>query len=118
MGLGVVTPTNRRAFVHTPDDSSTPDGLTVDSGGFIWCARWGGWKVARYDPTGKVEREIRLPVEYPTSCAFGGDALDELYITSAWTRLSEAQRKEQPAAGDILRLKTKIKGLPEPLFAG
>ena len=108
---------NRRAFVHTPDDPSTPDGLTVDSEGFIWCARWGGWKVVRYDPTGKVEREIRLPVEYPTSCAFGGEAL-ELYITSAWTRLSDAQRKEQPDAGDIFRLKTNIKGLPEPLFAG
>jgi len=112
------TITNRRAFVHTPDDPSTPDGLTVDSEGFIWCARWGGWKVVRYDPTGKVEREIRLPVEYPTSCAFGGEALDELYITSAWTRLSDAQRKEQPDAGDIFRLKTNVKGLPEPLFAG
>ena len=72
----------------------------------------------RYDPTGKVEREIRLPVEYPTSCAFGGEALDELYITSAWTRLSDVQRKEQPDAGDIFRLKTNIKGLPELLFAG
>ena len=112
------TITNRRAFVHTLDGPSTPDGLTVDSEGFVWCARWGGWQVVRYDPTGKVEREIRLPVEYPTSCAFGGEALDELYITSAWTRLSEAQRKEQPAAGDIFRLKTNIKGLPEPLFAG
>jgi sugar lactone lactonase YvrE len=42
----------------------------------------------------------------------------DLYITSAWTRLSEAQRKEQPDAGDVFRLKTNIKGLPEPLFAG
>jgi sugar lactone lactonase YvrE len=112
------TITNRRTFVHTTDDPSTPDGLTVDSEGFIWCARWGGWKVVRYDPTGKVEREIRLSAEYPTSCAFGGEALDELYITSAWTRLSETQRKEQPESGDIFRLKTNIKGLPEPLFAG
>jgi sugar lactone lactonase YvrE len=112
------TITNRRTFVHTPNDSSTPDGLTVDSEGFVWCARWGGWKVVRYDPMGKVEREIRLPVEYPTSCAFGGTALDELYITSAWTRLNDAQRKEQPDAGDVFRLKTNVKGLPEPLFAG
>jgi len=109
---------NRRAFVHTPDDPSTPDGLTADSEGFIWCARRGGWKVVRYDPTGKVEREIRLPVEYPTSCGFGGEALDELYITSAWTRLSDAQRKEQPEAGDIFRLMPNIKESPEPLFAG
>jgi sugar lactone lactonase YvrE len=109
---------NRRPFVHTPDEPGVPDGLTVDSDGFIWSARWEGWKVVRYDPTGKVEREIRLPVEYPTSCAFGGEALDELYITSAWRLLSETQRKEQPDAGDIFRVKTNIKGLHEPLFAG
>ena len=109
---------NRRAFVHTPDVVDTPDGLAVDSEGFIWSARWGGWKIVRYDPTGKIEREIPMPVEYPTCCAFGGEALDELYITSAWTRLNDEQRKEQPDAGDVFRIKFGIKGLLEPSFVG
>ena len=109
---------NRRAFLHTPDEEGVPDGLAVDSEGYIWSARWGGWKVTRYDPGGKAEREIRLPVQYPTSCAFGGEHLDELYITSAWTALSEEPKKKQPYAGDVFRVKTDIKGLERPKFVG
>lgn len=109
---------NRRPFIHTPDEAGIPDGLAVDSEGCIWSARWGGWKITRYDPGGKGEREIRLPVQYPTSCAFGGEHLNELYITSAWTALSEEQRKNQPLAGDLFRVKTDIKGLERPKFAG
>ncbi len=109
---------NRRPLIHTPDENGIPDGLSVDSEGFIWSARWGGWKVTRYDSTGKVEREIQLPVECPTSCTFGGERLDELYITSAWTALSEEQKKQQPYAGDLFRVKTDIKGLERPKFVG
>jgi sugar lactone lactonase YvrE len=109
---------NRRPFIHTPDENGMPDGLAVDSEGFIWSACWGGWKVTRYDPSGKVEREIQLPVEYPTCCAFGGEHLDELYITSAWTALREEQKMQQPYAGDLFRVKTGIKGMERPKFLG
>jgi len=109
---------NRRPFISTPDEIGVPDGLTVDSEGCIWSARWGGWKITRYDPTGKVEREIQLPVQCPTSCAFGGANLDELYITSAWNELSVEQKKNQPYAGDLFRVKTDTKGRVSPKFAG
>jgi sugar lactone lactonase YvrE len=109
---------NRRTFVATPAEAGGPDGLTVDSEGFVWSARWDGWKITRYDPAGQVEREIQVPVQRPTSCTFGGPELNELYITSASTGLSEAEKAKQPMAGDILRLKTEIKGLPEPKFLG
>lgn len=109
---------NRRPFVHTPGEASVPDGLTVDSEGFVWCARWGGWRVTRYDPDGKVERTIQLPVQYPTSCAFAGPNLDELYITSAWTALSAQKREQQPQAGNLFRVQVGIKGQEQPLFAG
>jgi len=109
---------NRRPFISTPDEIGVPDGLTVDSEGCIWSARWGGWKITRYDPTGKVEREIQLPVQCPTSCAFGGANLDELYITSAWNELTVEQKKNQPYAGDLFRVKTDTKGLVSPKFAG
>ena len=109
---------NRRPFIRTPDESGLPDGLTIDSEGFIWSARWDGWKVTRYDPAGKVEREIELPVQRPTSCTFGGAELDELYITSAWTGLSWVKRKLQPRAGDLFRIKVDVKGLEEPKFLG
>jgi len=109
---------NRRPFIHTPHENGVPDGLAVDGEGFIWSARWGGGKITRYDPDGRVERAIRLPVQYPTSCTFGGEYLDELYITSAWTALSEEKRAQQPFAGDLFRLQVGIKGLEQPKFAG
>ena len=110
---------NRRPFVHVPEEEGFPDGLTVDSEGFVWSAHWGVYKVRRYDPTGKVEREIMLPVQNVTSCAFGGENLDELYITSAWQSLSEEERKkQQPFAGDLFRVKVEVKGREEPGFAG
>ncbi len=101
---------NRRPFIHSPAESGVPDGLTVDSEGCIWSARWGGGRITRYDPGGKMMEEFRLPVQYPTSCAFGGAALDELYITSAWTALDEQKRRQQPYAGDLFRLRTGVRG--------
>lgn len=109
---------HRRPFVQTPGEASVPDGLTIDSEGCIWSARWGGWRIIRYDPQGKPEREIVLPVQYPSSCTFGGSALDELYITSAATKLNAQKRREQPFAGDLFRIKPGVKGLEHPRFLG
>jgi sugar lactone lactonase YvrE len=109
---------NRRVFAEIPPDAGMPDGITVDSEGFIWNGHWGGWRITRYDPDGKIEREVRFPVANVTSCIFGGENLDELYITTAWYLLSEEERKQQPFAGDLFRLCPGVKGLPDPEFAG
>ena len=109
---------NRREFVRVPEDEGFPDGLTVDSEGFIWSAHWDGWRITHYDPEGIVERVIPLSVQRPTSCAFGGANLNQLYITSAWTGLQEMDRQEQPLAGDLLRIQTEFTGLPETEFLG
>jgi D-xylonolactonase len=74
---------NRRNFVRLPDDEGMPDGVTVDSEGFIWNAQWYGGQVVRYDPDGKVERRIQLPAAQLASLIFGGPEMNELYITSA-----------------------------------
>ncbi|MEM7346741.1 MAG: SMP-30/gluconolactonase/LRE family protein [Chloroflexota bacterium] len=95
-----------------------PDGLTVDDEGFIWSARWDGWKITRYDPDGQVERVISMPVQRPTSCIFGGADLNQLYITSASRGLSAAELKQQPQAGDLFRLQTDVTGWVEPKFLG
>ena len=112
------TARNRRVFVAIPEDAGKPDGLTVDSQGFVWAAHWGGWRVTRYDPAGKLEREIRVPTELVTCIGFGGENLDELYMTTAWYNLSDQQRKDQPLAGDLFRIQTDITGITEPLFDG
>jgi sugar lactone lactonase YvrE len=117
-GADAGTITNRRTFVQTSPDAGIPDGLTVDSEGFVWSAFWGGWKVVRYNPEGKVDREYRLPVPNPTSCAFGGKRLDELYITSASLGLSNEEKERHVQSGDLFCLKAGITGMDEPRFAG
>lgn len=115
-GTGAIE--NRRPFVEIPPQEGLPDGLTVDREGCVWSALWGGWKVVRFDPSGKVEREIKMPVQNPTSCAFGGDQLNDLYITSARLALSDEQKEKQPWAGDLFRIKTEVRGIEEAKFAG
>ena len=59
-----------------------------------------------------------MPVEQPTSCAFGGPHLTTLYVTSTWDDLSLAQRQIQPLAGGLFAIETGVKGLALPLFEG
>jgi sugar lactone lactonase YvrE len=110
--------TNRRKFVDRSGQNGVPDGLTVDADGFIWSAVWGGSCIERYDPEGKLERRIHLPVQCPTSMAFGGQDLDELYITSALYEIPKEERPHYPADGNLYRIKGIAKGIAEPKFAG
>jgi len=108
----------RRDFAVLPKDAGIPDGLIVDAQGFVWSAHWGGWRVTRYAPDGRIDREVRLPVANVTCMAFGGPQLDELYMTTAWAFLSDEDRRKQPQAGDLFSVKPGVRGLPEPEFEG
>jgi sugar lactone lactonase YvrE len=107
---------NRRVFARTAEADGYPDGLAVDAEGHVLVAFWGGWKIIRYDPEGKQEREIRFPVANPTACAFGGRDRDELYVTTARLGLTKEQLADQPLAGDLFRVRLNIQGQEEPLF--
>ena len=109
---------NRKVFIDTGDEPGEPDGLTVDSQGFIWSARWNGWKVSRYDPDGRLEQEFKVPTACPSSVMFGGSDLKDLYITSAWKELSAEERNFQPLAGNLFKIRVDIPGLPEFKFLG
>ena len=74
---------NRRDFLKLPPEAGLPDGLTVDSEGFIWVARWFGGGISRFAPDGKLERTIDFPVGQTSSVMFGGKDLNEIYVTSA-----------------------------------
>jgi sugar lactone lactonase YvrE len=109
---------NRRVWVHTPDDLGVPDGLTVDAQGCVWSVRWDGWKIERYDPAGNLLEEIKVPCQRPTSCAFAGDELSTLVITSARDGLEDAQLEQQPLAGDLFYYESGTTGLKESFFKG
>jgi sugar lactone lactonase YvrE len=107
---------NRRVAVDTSGEEGLPDGISVDSQGCIWVAMCEGWQVMRYDPDGRLERRLKMPVECPTSCAFGGAQLNELYITSSRSLISPGTISHQPHAGDLFRLSLSIRGQRENIF--
>lgn len=108
---------NRRPFT-TVSSESFPDGLTVDAEGFVWSAQPVFGRLVRYDPTGKMERIIELPVSRGTSVMFGGPNLDTLYITTMRTTLDDAQLTEEPLAGCLLAIQPGVRGIAETPFAG
>jgi len=73
----------RRPFATLGSGDVVPDGLAVDVEGGVWVAVWGGSIIQRYDAGGRLTGVVRLPAANVTSCAFGGPALDQLYITTA-----------------------------------
>jgi sugar lactone lactonase YvrE len=108
---------NRRAFAEVPEDAGVPDGLCVDAEGCVWSAHWGGWRVTRYDPAGRIERIIDLPAAQITCPAFGGRDLEVLYVSSAAIGMSEADFAKAPDAGGLFALEVGVRGLPASRFA-
>jgi sugar lactone lactonase YvrE len=110
--------TNRRVFVQFGAGDGHPDGMTVDAEGCLWIALWGGWCVRRFSPDGDLLRTVEMPVEQPSSCAFGGPGLDRLYVTSATKGLDQTALAMQPNAGGLFMLIPGVRGIPDLPFAG
>jgi L-arabinonolactonase len=108
----------KKTFAIVPENKGYPDGLIVDSEGYVWSCHWGGYCITRYTPEGQIDCRIELPVPNVTCCAFCGKNLNDLYITTAYKGLSKQERKKYPLSGDIFRLKTDIQGLIEAKFKG
>ena len=111
-------PTNRRVFaeVEVEDTMGGPDGASVDSDGFYWCAVFANGCLLRFDPDGKLERRVRLPIKYPTMPAFGGPDLTTLYVTSAAYPFPPEERDRHPLEGGLFAMEAPAAGLPSPLF--
>jgi sugar lactone lactonase YvrE len=108
---------DRRPVIRIPAEVGAPDGMTIDAEGGLWVALWGGAGVHRY-LDGRLDQVITLPVSQPTSCIFGGEDLDELYVTSAWEGLSMEERQAQPLAGALFRVRPGVRGVPAAAFVG
>lgn len=122
-GLGIVyrfamTPDgeirDRTEFIRFPREWGYPDGMTVDAEGFLWIAHWGGGRVSRFTPAGELDRVILLPASQITSCAFAGENLDRLFVTSA----AENHHEDEPLAGMLFEVDPGVRGLPPHRFAG
>ncbi|MDH3307472.1 MAG: SMP-30/gluconolactonase/LRE family protein [Acidimicrobiia bacterium] len=105
--------TNERPFVEYGDLAGKPDGACVDADGCYWNAAVRGAALHRFTPAGKLDRTIELPVSMPTMPAFGGPALETLFVTSIG-----GGNPQEPLAGTVLALDVGVKGIEEPEFSG
>jgi sugar lactone lactonase YvrE len=115
---------NRRPFVNTRDLGGLPDGATVDADGLYWVAVFRAGKIAAYRPDGRLERVVEMPAPLVSSVAFGGRALDQLYVTTiAHDVAGAAQGTPHGAvddqAGSLFVIEDLgARGRPEPGFLG
>ena len=82
----------------------SPDGMTIDIYDNLWIAFCHGGCVACFDSkNGSLLNLIKLPISETTSCTFGGEDLNRLFVTTGINR-----KKEEKDAGRIF----VIDGLP------
>lgn len=108
---------NRRLFAQV-DGAPGPDGAEVDRDGFYWSAINGQGRVLRFDPDGRIERELRTPVKYPTMVTFGGPDLRTLFVTSGRWAIADKDAADHPLDGCILALEAPVPGLPCSRWCG
>lgn len=106
---------SRRTFAVLPEGLGLPDGMTVDSSGGLWVAVWGGSCVINYSPEGRELGRIPVPAKYVSSCAFGGEDLGELYITTASRGKFDP---EYPHAGGVFVTRPGARGRAPGIFGG
>ncbi|MNL47740.1 L-arabinolactonase [compost metagenome] len=104
--------------ITVPDSMGKPDGCTMDAEDMIWIALWGGQSVSRWNPqTGELLCKIEVPAKNVTSCAFGGQSLDTLYITTARTSTTEEDLVRYPYSGGVFAVTPGVKGIKANPFA-
>lgn len=103
---------NRRLFVDMNEHPGRPDGAAVDADGCYWICGNDAGRLLRFTPEGKLDRTLALPISKPSMCAFGGAALDQLFVTSI-TPGKPADGFDSSLDGAVLVLRPGVRGLPE-----
>ena len=112
------TLSNRQVHASFEAERGLPDGSCVDSEGGVWNAEWEGRRVVRVAPDGRIDRIIDVPVWKPTCCAFGGENLDTLYITTSRLMSDDETLLREPQSGGLFAVNPGIRGVEDVPFAG
>lgn len=111
------TISNGRVVIEVNEKDGFPDGMAIDENDMLWVGMWNGNAVIQYNPkTGELVRKIEVPAHNVTACAFGGENLDELYITTASVDMTEEEKKKYPLAGSVFKVKLNTKGVKSTFF--
>lgn len=107
---------NRRLFVDMNEYPGRPDGAAVDRDGGYWICGNDAGRVLRFTPRGALDRMVSVPLSKPSMCSFGGERLDDLFITSITPGQPSPDFPNAPD-GALLRVRTGYVGLDEVPFA-
>ncbi|WP_327755059.1 SMP-30/gluconolactonase/LRE family protein [Sphingobium sp. SJ10-10] len=105
--------TDRQPFIRFAEEDGYPDGMTVDAQGHLWIAHWGGGRISRFTPEGKLDRSIALPAKQVTNICFAGERLDRMFVSSAATGLPESEYD-----GAFFEVFPGVQGLPTYPYVG
>ena len=110
----------RRRLLALPAEGGQPDGMTVDAAGHIVAAIFDGGALVRINPVTLVAERIPMPVQRPTSCAFGGADSRTLFVTVAngsWPRDRRNPGRSPPVdpkLPSLYAIPMMVPGVPEP----
>jgi sugar lactone lactonase YvrE len=114
------TLSRERDLITFQAEEGLADGIVTDAAGCLWIAMWNGGCVRQYSPRGELLALYPVPVSEVTCAGFGGPELTDVYLTSAWQDLDEANRAAEPLAGCLFRARLGggVRGLPVACYAG
>ena len=107
----------KKVVVDVPREYGSPDGMCIDENGMLWIAHWGGFGIYQWNPAnGKMLQKIDVPAPHVTSCAFGGEYMDQLFITTAYDGLTGEQKNVYPGSGNVFVASPGVKGVSNNIF--
>ena len=104
---------DRKPFIRFAEEDGYPDGMTVDADGHLWVAHWGGGRISRFTPEGRLDRSIELPAGQVTNICLAGEKQDRMFVSSAAIGLPESEHD-----GALFEVFPGTHGLPTNLYAG
>ncbi|WP_051341605.1 SMP-30/gluconolactonase/LRE family protein [Azospirillum halopraeferens] len=103
---------DRRVFVDLTGTGGRPDGAAVDADGCYWICCLDEGCIKRFTPDGRLDRRVDVPMRKPTMCAFGGEDLGTMLVTSLCRGPDDLAG--DPHGGRVLMFRPGVQGLPEP----
>lgn len=98
--------------VRIPDELGAPDGMAIDEEGMLWVAHYGGYSVGRWNPlNGELLEKIDVPAPNVTACAFGGEDMKTLFITTARQEMTAGELAAYPLSGSVFQVDMAVRGL-------
>lgn len=109
-----------KVAISVPAEFGYPDGMCMDEEGMLWIAHWEGFGVYRWNPgNGEMLEKLELPVPNVTSCAFGGENMHYLLITTARQGVAKEKLEgEYSDSGNVYIAHVGVKGVQPYKFSG